>query len=349
MKVTISDVAKIAGVSKSTVSRILNGNYGQNTEETIKRVLSVIEELDYRPNALAKGLKSMKTNVIGIVLSNLQNPFWANVLQGVEDTCREYGYNLMICNSNEEAKLEEEHIRSFEMKQVDGIIVNATLKNMDIYKRLIDSKFPFISINRKIYGLELDTVVVDNIKGSKLAIDHFVQLGYQKIAVFVYPLDQISPRIERIEGYKEGLKNNGIEFDPSLIYIVPEKKDEVKKSIKNLFSGLDRPDAIFSTNNMMTLELLEGLKEININVPNDVAIIGYDETVWSKHLNPPLTTVYQPSYEMGELAAKKLIKLINKDKKVSNEKEKTLVKTTSLEPHLILRESCGNKIRRAKA
>ena len=121
-KVTIADVAQRAGVSKSTVSRIINGNYGQNTEDTIQKVLKVIEELDYRPNALAKGLKSMKTNVIGIVLSNLKNPFWIQVLDGVEDTCKSLGYSLMICNSNEEAEVEEEHIKSFQMRQVDGII-----------------------------------------------------------------------------------------------------------------------------------------------------------------------------------------------------------------------------------
>ncbi|WP_261131595.1 LacI family DNA-binding transcriptional regulator [Bacillus sp. Marseille-Q3570] len=333
MKVTIADVAKKAGVSKSTVSRILNGNYEQNTVDTVNKVLNVIKELDYRPNALAKSLKSMKTNVIGIVLSNLKNPFWVNVLEGVEDTCRKHGFNLMICNSNEEAELEEEHIRSFQMKQVDGMIINPTLKNLTIYQKLIKNEFPLVSINRKLSGLNIDTVTMNNIEGAKLAVEHLIGLGNRKIAIIVYPPDDISPRIERIEGYKKGLQENGIDFDPSMIRIVEERKGEVKKQVRDLLSGHDKPDAIFSTNNIMTLEVLEGIKDLQLNVPEDLSVIGYDETVWSKHLKPALTTVYQPAYDMGELAAKKLIQRINK--------KGSEMETLTLEPRLIVRDSCG--------
>ena len=129
MKVTIADVAKRAKVSKTTVSRILNGNYAHASEETIKKVLKAIEELDYSPNALAKGLKSMRTHVIGLVLSNLKNPFWTTVLEGLEDTCRDLGYHLMICNSNEDPEMEEKYLKSLRERQVDGVILNPTCKN----------------------------------------------------------------------------------------------------------------------------------------------------------------------------------------------------------------------------
>lgn len=337
-KATITDVAKIAGVSKSTVSRIMNGNYGQNTEETIHKVLKVIEELDYRPNALAKGLKSMKTNVIGIVLSNLQNPFWIKVLEGVEDTCRSKGYSLMICNSNDNAEVEEEHIKAFQMRLVDGIIINPTIKNLSLYEQLEKDKFPFISINRKIPGQKLNMVLVDNSMGGRLAVEHLLKLGKKKIAIFLYPPDGISPRMERRSGYQEALRNNGIAPDPNLIVIVKEESGTVKKAVKELMNGPDKPDAIFSTNNMMTLEILEGIKDLGLSVPKDVSLVGYDETVWSKHLNSPLTTVNQPSYAMGQLAAERLISLI--ESKGNNDTEK---KEIRLEPNLIVRESCGFK------
>ena len=337
-KITIADVAKQAGVSKSTVSRILNGNYGQNTEEKVHKVLKVIEELDYRPNALAKGLKSMKTNVIGIVLSNLRNPFWIKVLEGVEDTCRMKGYSLMICNSSDEPEVEKEHIKAFQMRQVDGIIINPTVKNMDLYEEMKHNQFPFISINRKIQGQELDVVVVDNIMGGRIAVEHLLTLGKKKIAIILYPPEGISPRIERLSGYKEALSKSGIILDPEMIVIVEEETGAVKNAVKELMTRPNRPDAIFSTNNMMTLEVLEGIKEIGLKVPADVSLVGYDETLWSKHLNSPLTTVNQPSKEMGQLAAERLINLIEKDKKISHEK-----KTLTLEPNLIVRESCGYK------
>jgi DNA-binding LacI/PurR family transcriptional regulator len=337
-KVTITDVAQQAGVSKSTVSRIINGNFGQNTEETIQKVLKVIEELDFRPNALAKGLKLMKTNVIGIILSNLQNPFWIKVLEGVEDTCRSRGYSLMICNSNEEAEIEKEHIKAFQMRQVDGIILNPTVKNMNLYEQLKKDQFPFISINRKIDGQELDMVLVDNIMGGRIAVEHLLKLGKKKIAIILYPPEGISPRMERLSGYKEALQNSGMVIEPGLIVLVEEGTGTVQIAIKELLNGTNKPDAIFSTNNMMTLEILEGIKELGLKVPNDISLVGYDETVWSKHLNSPLTTVNQPSYEMGQLAAERLISLIESSGNTYNE-----MKALLLKPNLIIRESCGYK------
>lgn len=336
MKITIQDIANQAGVSKSTVSRILNGNYGQNTQETVDKVLKVIKELDYRPNALAQSLKSMKTNVIGIILSNLKNPFWVRVLEGVEDTCRKNGYSLMICNSNEDESLEEEHIRAFQMKQVDGFIINATVKNDMIYSSLVEKQFPFVTINRKIPGLDVDLVTMDNVAGSMAGVDHLISRGNKSIALFVYPPDYVSPRLDRLEGYKKALTKNGIKVDETLIHIVEEKQGKVKETVKNLLSSNTRPDAIFSTNNMMTLEIIEGIKDMGLKIPKDISLVGYDETVWSMHLNPPLTTVNQPSYEMGELAAKRLIELIEK------KGERNPI-TSILQPNLIIRESCGGK------
>ncbi|WP_126425807.1 LacI family DNA-binding transcriptional regulator [Brevibacillus marinus] len=335
MKVTIGDVAKKAGVSKTTVSRILNGHYEHATAETRERVLQVIRELDYRPNALAKGLKQMKTNVLGIVLSNLRNPFWASVLEGVEDACRSLGYSLMICNSNEDPALEEDYLKVMQMRQVDGVIINPTAKNFSLYESLCNNKFPLIAINRKLEGIAVDTVVMDNVLGASMAVEHLYRQGRRNIAILLYPPEGVSPRIERIEGYKQGLMKCGLAVRESLIRIVPEQKGNIKEATKELLRGPHEVDAIFSTNNMMTLEVLEAIKELGLTVPADVALVGYDETVWSQHLDPPLTTVFQPAYEMGEFAARRLIQRI--------ESKRTLKpKTVVLKPNLIIRRSCGS-------
>lgn len=336
MKITMDKIAEQAGVSKTTVSRIVNGNYAQVNQATKERVLKIIEDLNYRPNALAQSLKQMKTNVIAIVLSNLQNPFWSQVLPGIEDACRRHGYSLMICNSNDDPELEKEHIEVLRMKQVDGVIINPTMKNKKLFQDLLETDFPVVSINRKIEDIDISTVGVNNVMGAELAVTHLYNNGARSIAIVVYPTEGISPRLERIEGYKKALNLNGLEVHPDFIRIVEEKKGLAKEEVKKLLSLKERPDAIFSTNNMLTLEILEGIKEMNLSVPDDIKLVGYDETVWSEHLNPPLTTVAQPSYQMGELAAEKLIGTLK-------HKTESLNDTELLQPKLIIRKSCGFK------
>jgi DNA-binding LacI/PurR family transcriptional regulator len=334
LRVTIDDVAKQAGVSKTTVSRILNGNFSQTTEETKERVQKIIRQLNYHPNPMARGLKLMRTKIIGIVLSNLSNPFWATVLEGVEDTCRSSGYSLMICNSNEDSSREAELFQDFQLRQVDGIIVNPTVNNRALFEELEQKRYPLVAINRRIEGVEVDYVVVDNHKGAKLAVDHLVQAGKKNIVAFVYEPNGISTWQERISGFEKALSEHGNTVDGSVIE-VKYQIGKAKEAAIEYFKA-SKADAVFCTNNMMTLEILEAFKELNIRIPEDVALIGYDETVWAKHLNPPLTTVKQPAYEMGVIAAKQLIKKINS-------KTKRKPKTVVLEPELIVRQSSAVK------
>lgn len=334
VKVTIGDVAQRAQVSKTTVSRILNGNFGHTTEETRKKVLQAIEELDYRPNALAKGLKSMKTNVIGMMLSNLKNPFWATVLEGVEDTCRDMGYNLMISNSNEDPKAEEEYIKEFRMRQVDGIIMNPTCKNPKLYSSLIVQEYPVVFINRRVQVENANSVVVDNVKGAFIAVNHLIRYGRARVAVCLYKNPYVSTWIERLEGYKKALLSNGLTSDDFIILELEERSDTQKENIMRFLKKNPDIDAVFSTNNMITLEVIGAVKEMNLSMPERIAVVSYDETMWAKHIDPPLTTIRQPGYHMGQVAAQNLIELIGSERK-------TEPQTVVLEPELIVRMSCG--------
>ncbi|WP_078555264.1 LacI family DNA-binding transcriptional regulator [Bacillus alkalicellulosilyticus] len=339
MKITIGDVAERANVSKTTVSRILNGNYAHTTEETRMRVLKAIKELDYRPNALAKGLKSMRTNVIGIMLSNLKNPFWTTVLEGVEDTCHELGYNLMICNTNENPEAEEEYIKELQMRQVDGIVVNPTVKNQELYKKLVDSKYPLVVINRRIPNLETNNVIMNNIKGAYSAVEHLLHNGRKKVAVVVYATDYVSTWKERLEGYCLAMLRHGFSKEEFRILELEQETDSQEESIIHFLQTYPDTDAIFSTNNMITLHVLGALRSLTLHIPNDVALISYDETIWAQHLEPPLTTVRQPGYHMGKMAAQILIQTMSKEGSESKAPPATIV----LEPELIIRKSCGAK------
>lgn len=334
MKVTIADVAQKAGVSKTTVSRILNGNFAHTTEETRNKVLQAIKDLDYRPNALAKGLKSMRTNVIGIMLSNLKNPFWSTVLEGVEDTCHDMGYNLMICNSNESPELEEEYVKEFQMRQVDGIIINPTCKNQELYDKLIVKEYPMIIVNRRINNENANSVVVDNVKGAFIAVNHLIRYGRKKVAVCLYRNPYVSTWKERLEGYKKALIANGRTSDEFVIMELEQRGDTQKESIMRFLRKHPDIDAIFSTNNMITLEVIGAVKDLNLQIPEQIAIVSYDETIWAKYIDPPITTIRQPGYHMGQVAAQNLIERI-----VSGEKPQP--QTVVLEPELIVRISCG--------
>ncbi len=330
---TIADVANRANVSKTTVSRILNGNYAHTTEQTRDRVLQAIKELDYRPNALAKGLKSMKTNVVGIMLSNLKNPFWSTVLEGVEDTCHDLGYNLMICNSDEDEQLEEEYMREFRMRQVDGVIINPTGKNSPLYDSLIMEQYPIVFINRRVQNENASNVIVDNVKGAYIAVNHLLRYGRRKVAICMYRNAYVSTWKERLEGYKQALLANGFSESDLIIMELEEKADTKKESIIRLLKKHADIDAIFSTNNMITLEVIGALRELNLQVPAQIAVVGYDETVWAKYLDPPLTTIRQPGYQMGQRAAHNLIEMLS-----GKQRQQAM---DMLEPELIVRASCG--------
>jgi DNA-binding LacI/PurR family transcriptional regulator len=334
MKVTIADVAKRAKVSKTTVSRILNGNYAHASEETIKKVLKAIEELDYSPNALAKGLKSMRTHVIGLVLSNLKNPFWTTVLEGLEDTCRDLGYHLMICNSNEDPEMEEKYLKSLRERQVDGVILNPTCKNPQLYEKLAEQRYPFVFINRRVQGVRASSVVVDNVKGAYIAVNHLVRYGRRKVAICIYRNEYVSTWKDRLEGYKKAILANGMTDEDLIVIELEQHADNQQEVIMRQLKKRPEIDAIFSTNNMITLEVIGAARELGLAMPDQLALVSYDETVWARYLDPPVTTIRQPGYKLGQTAAQTLIDRITS----GGDGEPSVV---MLEPELIVRASCG--------
>jgi DNA-binding LacI/PurR family transcriptional regulator len=329
---TIDDVAKKAGVSKSSVSRVLNGNFEYMSEKMKTKILKAIEELNYSPNSLAQSLKNKTTKVIGIILSDISNPFWSEVLKGAQEEACRSGYGLMVSSSNEDSEVEKDNIMMLKTRQVDGIVVNTTGTNNELFKSLLEENFPFVLLDRLSGEMKADSVTVNNVNGAKQAVQSLINYGHERIAILLNPLGNKSPRVERLEGYKLAHKANGLHIDDSLIKICDPSNGSGAQAIEELLLQSDPPTAIFTTNETLNLEALSGIKKAGLRVPEDVSVFGYDDFPWIPFLDPPLSTVAQPAYEMG---VKAVALLINKLKGESE------IKILQLEPEIILRASCS--------
>lgn len=329
---TINDVAKRAGVSKSSVSRVLNNNIEYMAEDTKNKILKAMKELDFVPNQVAQSLKKKTTKTIGIILSDISNPFWSEVLKGVQHECTNNGFSLMVSSSGEKPEIEEENILNLKNRLVDGIIVNTAGQNFNLFTKLIDEKYPIVFLDRFPQKMNVDTVIVNNILGAWRSIQYLIDQGHERIGIISYPINNKTPRIDRLEGYKKALIENEIFIDEDLIKICDQAPGSGVKATKDLLSLTKKPTAIFSTNTILNLEALIGIKESGFSVPSDISLIGYDDYPWVPLLDPPLSTVAQPAFEMGVEAANLVIQ------RVKNSDE-NLPKIVQLDPELIIRKS----------
>ncbi len=337
---TIDDVAKRAGVSKSSVSRVLNENYEYMSEEMKQKIQQAIQELNYKPNSVAQSLKKKETRIIGIVLADL-SPFWTDVLKGVQDECMRNGYGIMFSDSAMSPENEEENISRLQNKQVDGLIINTVNPHSRIFDELKSEKYPFVFINSTPDVIKEDTVVANNTAGTIEAMEYLIGLGHRRIAIFLYPVENILVRTERLEAYKACLEKNGIPIDESLIKICRPEKGNGVEITRDLLNRPDQPTAFLTTNIYLTLEVLKGVRQAGLVIPMDISVVGYDDFEWSPLLDPPLTTVAVPAFEMGVKTAELLIKKIQRKRQKPPQRIEVM-------PKLIIRESAG-RVRRSAA
>jgi DNA-binding LacI/PurR family transcriptional regulator len=328
---TIRDVANLAGVSTATVSRVLN-NHPQISQDARSRVTAAIEQLDYQLNRVARRLRTDGTQILGLIISDIANPFFTSVVRGIEDVAYENQYSLLLCNSDEDPTKEELYIRVLLGEKVAGVIMSPTDEYSTNSKVLIESRIPVVAMDRRLCSLDVDTVIVDNVQGAYDAVDHLIQLGHCRIAFVGGPV-QITTARERKEGYKKALQDHALPVDETLIKVGDFKQDSGYYNTGELLAMDDPPAAIFVANNLMTLGALNAIHEKGLNIPRDVAIVGFDDMPWAPSLDPPLTTISQPTYDMGRTTADLLLKRI-----ADNNREKVEIK---LRPTLIVRKSSG--------
>lgn len=260
MTVKLIDVANMAGVSKSTVSQYLNGRYKYMSEATRIKIEKVIKELNYQPNIIARSLKIKKTNTIGVIVSNIRSPFFAQALRGIEKLCLEKNYNVILCNTDNDSKKELEYLTMLKNKQVDGIVISYSGNNIDFMKDFIKTKIPVVVFDKDVYGLDVSTVVSENRNGAYKAINHFYNEGFRDIGIVSSDLKGIPCRIERIRGYKEALTNNKIQIDEDKIFFFNEDLDFIPQ-MEKVFSKRKMPRAVFTFNYQVTMEFLRFCKK----------------------------------------------------------------------------------------
>ena len=311
----LKDVAKIAGVSISTVSRVLNGKACVN-EVTKKRVLQAVEQTNYRPNIISKSLEMGRSNTICLMVSTIQNPIFPQIAQGVEDTARKSGYIVVLCNTDEDEAIEKEYIENMKTRWVDGFIICSAVDSSRYFHRLREEGFPIVMVNRfeKEDQDLIDTVGVDNYQAAFDATKYLIQTGHRRIAM-ACGSEELYLYRERYRGYCDALAQSGIDYDDRLVMREAYSKESFYQLTKDVMGIENPPDAIFASADPIAFRVMHALHDLHLNIPEDVAVMGFDNVELSSMMEPPLTTISQPLYELGCVAAKSLIRQINyKDK-----------------------------------
>jgi len=313
-RVTLRDVAREAGVSVNTVSRALNGK-PDVSPETRARVLKVAKRLGYRPDRLARGLRSNKTGTIGVIVTDIANPFFGALVKGVEEAARKSNYSIILQDTDEDYEREEEAIQVMLAERVDGLLITPVQTGTETIERLKESGLPFVLLGRYFDDLETDYVVTDDVKGGFLATEHLIKLGHRRIAMINGSL-HISSARERFQGYRKALNHYGVELDESLISAGAITMEDGYRISKSFLAQRDRPTAIFAYSDFVAFGVMKAVREAGLKIPEDVAVIGYDDVRFSSCLEVPLTTVRIPKEKMGAKAMEVLIgKIMNNERK----------------------------------
>jgi LacI family transcriptional regulator len=306
---TIKDVAQLANVSFTTVSHVVNGTRFVS-ERTREKVLSAVEKLRYVPSATARALKTKRSHIVGMIMPSNSNPFFAEVVRGVEDVCFEEGYNLILCNSDDSFEKQSRYVRVLNERKVDGLVVLSLGNDSAMNKLLFDSELPHVFVDRaKGHALGADVVQVDHALGGYLAAKHLLSLGHTRIGCIAGP--QLLPQVRlRIKGYKKALKEFGIDPITSPIREGGFTIEGGYAAMQDLLSLHPRPTAVFACNDLMAMGGLCATSSLGLAVPGDVSVIGFDDIPLARYTTPPLTTVGQPTMDIGKLAAKMLVSRI---------------------------------------
>ena len=302
---TIREVAESAGVSYATVSHVIN-NTRLVSQETRERVLAAMDALNYRPNALARSLRQGKTNTLGLVLPDSANPFFAEISRSIEDEAFKKGYSVFLCNTELDIQRELFYVDVLSKKQVDGIIFVAAGDQADSLDFLRSRNMPVVLIDRDLPNVEVDAVLSDNQLGGFLATRHLLSLGHTRIACIAGP-SSITPSAERIIGYRRALEEAGLSYDESLILRGDYHAQSGMEITHSILQMEPRPTAIFALNDLMALGALRAAAEAGCSVPQDLAVVGYDDLEIAHFTNPPLTTIAQPKREIGAQAVHLLV------------------------------------------
>ncbi len=328
------DVARLAGVSRATVSAVVNGNK-YVSDELRERVEQAIAQLGYRPDGIARSLKSSRTATIGLVIPSIESHFWAPVVRGAEAVLAESGFRLVLANTDEEGARAEIALEALLEHRVDGVLIAPPAGSLRRhYAAYLASGRPLICIERKVEGVEADYVGVDGRAGGFAAASHLLGLGRKRLGLLSLPLD-VSASRERLEGVRAALHAADLTLGDEQIAIGQFSEREGFAAAQRLLARRPRPDALIVAGLRMTIGAFAAVRAAGLRIPDDVALVGYDETPWAAVLTPPLTVVRQPARDLGRIAAEMLLRRLRGEADAGPQ-------TTILQPELLVRGSCGS-------
>ncbi|MFD3445283.1 catabolite control protein A [Microbacteriaceae bacterium 4G12] len=312
MNVTIYDVAREANVSMATVSRVVNGN--PNVKPTTrKKVLEAIERLGYRPNAVARGLASKKTTTVGVIIPDISNIFYAELARGIEDIATMYKYNIILSNSDQNKEKEMHLLNTMLGKQVDGIVFmgeNITEEHVEEFKK---SPAPIVLAASFDKQNSTPSVNIDYLQAAYDAMKYLLEKGHKRIAFVSGPYEHAAANGQKLAGYKKALEEAGVSFDEELVVEGDYTYDSGMEAFDKLWEATDKPTAMFVSSDEMALGVVHAAQDKGIHIPNDLEVIGFDNTRLAMMVRPQLTTVVQPMYDIGAVAMRLLTKYMNKE------------------------------------
>jgi DNA-binding LacI/PurR family transcriptional regulator len=336
---TITEVAARARVSIATVSRVF-ADTGRVSRELRDRVRDAARTLGYQPSRVARSLRVGSTLAVGVVIPDVQNPFFTGVVRGIEEVLLEAGYTLLLANADEEPEREGRMLATLRAEGVAGIVFVPIGRRTSTYGRLARSPFPIVAVDRLPAGLQVDLVTVDNREATRRAIEYLIGLGHRRVALIGGPPHH-STALERREGYELALGRAGLTARPELMPHGDFREPGGYRGMRTLLALRRRPTAVFVANNLMTLGALRALHEAGLAIPDDISLAGFDDMPWATSLNPPLTAVAQPAHEMGAAATELLLARISDPDRP--------VRHVVLDTRLEIRASCGEVKERTRA
>ena len=340
-QITIKDIASKLSVSPSTVSRALK-DHPDISDATKKAVKDLAEEWDYQPNSIALSLRSRRSNIIGVIVPQIVHHFFSTVISGIEDVAYDAGYNVMVCQSNEKYEREKADINALVSSRAEGLLVSFSKETKDFEHllRLQKKGIPLVFFDRISEDMDTSSVIVDDYGGAYRATEHLIEQGCRRIAHLAGPKHLLLSQ-NRLDGYQEALEKHNVPFDPSLVVecddeltVTPDKGIEQTLNLLNL---PERPDGVFANNDMTAIGAIKAIQSQGLEVPEDIAVVGYSDWLLSAMMEPSLTMVAQPGYEMGKAAAEILLKQIGAPE------GKMEMDSRILETELIVRQSSLRK------
>lgn len=326
---TIKDIARKAGVSYATVSRALNGTYGVKPS-TRERILAVAGRMGYRPNAIARGLVTRRTMTIGLIVPDITNPFFPEVASGVEDAAREAGYGVLLCNSDWQKVSERQYVALLAGRRVEGMIIAPISRAEEPLDERVPASLPVVYVASSPRTTRRSFVVIDNVRGALLAVRHLLDAGRSPVA-FIGSQERADD--ERFEGYRRALAERGMACDERFVRLGDMRQASGDRLLRGMIEEGHRPRGVFAENDLMALGCLQAARECGLRVPEDVAIVGFDDIPFASFPEVQLTTIRQPTYDMGRMAVAILLESSAEATKRPDARQ------VVLEPQLVVRRT----------